>query len=101
MDISKLDDRKARAKTWFESLRDDICAAFERLEDEAPAALYPGKAGRFERNEPRLSVIQIDNSALMRAAVSTSTASPASCPKVSFTRLKKSRSISSSVKGSE
>ena len=40
MDISKLDERKARAKAWFESLRDDICAAFERLEDEAPAALY-------------------------------------------------------------
>jgi coproporphyrinogen III oxidase len=40
MDISKLDERKARAKAWFESLRDDICAAFERLEDEAPAAPY-------------------------------------------------------------
>jgi coproporphyrinogen III oxidase len=49
MDNSQLDDRKTRAKTWFESLRDDICAAFERLEDEAPSALYPGKAGRFVR----------------------------------------------------
>jgi coproporphyrinogen III oxidase len=49
MDSSKLDDRKARARAWFERLRDDICAAFERLEDEAPVALYSGKAGRFER----------------------------------------------------
>lgn len=44
-----LEDRKRRARAWFESLRDDICAAFERLEDEAPAALYPGEAGRFVR----------------------------------------------------
>jgi coproporphyrinogen III oxidase len=49
MDSSKLDEHKARAKAWFESLRDDICAAFERLEDEAPAALYAGAAGRFVR----------------------------------------------------
>jgi coproporphyrinogen III oxidase len=40
-------DRKARAKAWFETLRDQICAAFEALEDEAPAALYPGAPGRF------------------------------------------------------
>ncbi|USQ96486.1 oxygen-dependent coproporphyrinogen oxidase [Caulobacter sp. RL271] len=44
-----LDTKKARAKAWFESLRDQICAAFERLEDEAPADLYPGEAGRFEK----------------------------------------------------
>ena len=31
------------------ALRDDICAAFERLEDDAPASLYPGGAGRFVR----------------------------------------------------
>ena len=49
MDISKLDERKARAQAWFESLRDDICAAFERLEDEAPAALYAAAPGRFVR----------------------------------------------------
>ena len=39
----------ARARAWFETLRDDICAAFERLEDDAPATLYPGEAGRFVR----------------------------------------------------
>ena len=49
MDISLIEDRKARARNWFESLRDEICAAFERLEDEAPASLYPGSAGRFVR----------------------------------------------------
>jgi len=49
MDVSAIEDRKARAKSWFEALRDDICTAFERLEDEAPASLYPGSAGRFVR----------------------------------------------------
>jgi coproporphyrinogen III oxidase len=49
MDISAIEQRKARARNWFEHLRDDICAAFERLEDEAPASLYPGPAGRFVR----------------------------------------------------
>src|SRR6202048_4740167 len=49
MDISVIEDRKVRARAWFEALRDDICAAFERLEDDAPASLYPGPAGRFVR----------------------------------------------------
>jgi coproporphyrinogen III oxidase len=49
MDQSVIETRKALARTWFESLRDDICASFERLEDEAPASLYPGSAGRFVR----------------------------------------------------
>ncbi len=49
MNISMIDDRKARARTWFEALRDQLCRAFERLEDDAPAALYPGEAGRFVR----------------------------------------------------
>src|SRR5258708_7195878 len=49
MDANQLDARKARARTWFEALRDDICAAFERLEAEAPAALYGGGAGRLLR----------------------------------------------------
>lgn len=43
-----LDARKAAAKAWFESLRDQICAAFEALEDEAPADLYGDAPGRFE-----------------------------------------------------
>ena len=48
-DTATLDARKARARAWFESLRDQICAALERIEDDAPAALYPGSAGRFVR----------------------------------------------------
>jgi coproporphyrinogen III oxidase len=41
--------RQARAKAWFEALRDNICAAFEMLENRAPAALYPGEPARFVR----------------------------------------------------
>ena len=37
MSESLLDARKARARTWFEALRDDICAAFEALEAALPA----------------------------------------------------------------
>ena len=48
MDV-RIEDRKTRARAWFERLRDDICAAFERLEDERPRSLYPGEAGRFVR----------------------------------------------------
>jgi coproporphyrinogen III oxidase len=40
-------DQTLRAKAWFEGLRDRIVAAFEALEDEAPATLYRGSAGRF------------------------------------------------------
>jgi len=50
MDASgDIETRKARAKAWFEALRDEICAAFERLEDDAPPSLYPGSVGRFVR----------------------------------------------------
>jgi coproporphyrinogen III oxidase len=44
-----IEDRKARAAAWFERLRDRLCAAFEALEDAAPAELYGEPAGRFER----------------------------------------------------
>lgn len=44
-----LTDRQVSATAWFRSLRDSICAAFETLEDDAPAALYAGDAGRFVR----------------------------------------------------
>jgi coproporphyrinogen III oxidase len=46
---AELDSRKARASTWFEALRDEICAAFEVLETEAPAELFGSTPGRFER----------------------------------------------------
>ena len=43
-----LDTHKAATTAWFEDLRDQLHAAFERLEDEAPDDLYPGRPGRFE-----------------------------------------------------
>jgi coproporphyrinogen III oxidase len=49
MDAGQIEGRKARAKAWFEALRDDICAAFERLEAEAPASLYGESVGQFTR----------------------------------------------------
>jgi coproporphyrinogen III oxidase len=51
MDRSTLDSRKAKARTWFEALRDDICAALESLEDALPAnaPFADRSAGRFVR----------------------------------------------------
>ncbi|MGI9386300.1 MAG: oxygen-dependent coproporphyrinogen oxidase [Methyloligellaceae bacterium] len=49
-DTEDLETRKARAKTWFEALRDEICAAFESLEDAADAPLSEVPQGRFVRN---------------------------------------------------
>ena len=36
-----LEIRKARAETWFQSLRDIICQSFEILEDEAKGPFFP------------------------------------------------------------
>ncbi len=49
MVTTTIEQRKQTAQAWFEKLRDDLCAALEKLETEAPAALYPGDASRFER----------------------------------------------------
>ncbi|HSZ65552.1 MAG TPA: oxygen-dependent coproporphyrinogen oxidase [Xanthobacteraceae bacterium] len=45
------EERKAKAKAWFESLRDQITSAFEALEDALPASapLADRPAGRFTR----------------------------------------------------
>jgi coproporphyrinogen III oxidase len=40
--------RRLRTKAWFEALQQRICAGLERLEEEAPAELYPGEAGRVD-----------------------------------------------------
>ena len=42
-----LEDRKAKARAWFEALRDDICAALEKVEADAPSS--EDAAGRFVR----------------------------------------------------
>jgi coproporphyrinogen III oxidase len=43
-------DHKSQAGAWFEQLRDRICAAFERLEDELTATRHRDlPAGRFAR----------------------------------------------------
>jgi len=49
MDAKQLEARKARAQSWFEALRDEICSAFEALEAGAPAGLRGAAPGRFER----------------------------------------------------
>jgi coproporphyrinogen III oxidase len=43
------DDARRRASSWFETLRDRICAAFETLEDDYAGPLADRAAGRFAR----------------------------------------------------
>jgi coproporphyrinogen III oxidase len=43
------DTRKQTASAWFENLRDQICAAFEKLEDELAGTFSDLPPGRFER----------------------------------------------------
>ena len=51
MDAEQLAPRKERARAWFEALRDDICAAFETIEDALPAGapFAERPPGRFVR----------------------------------------------------
>ncbi|MBN9537815.1 MAG: oxygen-dependent coproporphyrinogen oxidase [Alphaproteobacteria bacterium] len=48
-DAATVEARKAEARTWFEGLRDRICAAFEKIEDELEGTHRDRPAGRFER----------------------------------------------------
>ena len=41
--------QRAQARRWFERLRDDICSAIEKLEEDASASLFPGDPARFVR----------------------------------------------------
>ncbi len=41
---------KEPARAWFRELRDQLCAAFEKLEADAPSSLYEGPAGKFVRS---------------------------------------------------
>ncbi|MEM1066424.1 MAG: oxygen-dependent coproporphyrinogen oxidase [Pseudomonadota bacterium] len=50
----QFDDRKARASAWFRSLRDEIVAAFEGLEDSQKTGPFSdAEPGRFEVSETR------------------------------------------------
>ncbi|MGL5116958.1 MAG: oxygen-dependent coproporphyrinogen oxidase [Beijerinckiaceae bacterium] len=52
-EVAELDRRKAEARSWFETLRDKICLAFEAVEDEAIGPWHPDTPkdapGRFVR----------------------------------------------------
>ncbi|NNE84531.1 MAG: coproporphyrinogen III oxidase, partial [Alphaproteobacteria bacterium] len=48
-DQNTVEEQKVRATAWFESLRDQICAAFEAIEDELTGTYADRPAGRFER----------------------------------------------------
>src|SRR5262245_58514527 len=49
LDPARIEPHKARARAWFEALRDDICSAFETLEADAPEWVYRGAPGKFVR----------------------------------------------------
>jgi coproporphyrinogen III oxidase len=52
------EDRKSKAAAWFEDLRNQICAAFEAIEDEYDGPLRDRPAGRFERKSWRRDPVE-------------------------------------------
>lgn len=49
--MSNIEEQKKTARAWFESLRDDICRTFEKIEDEVQGSdeIMAREPGRFER----------------------------------------------------
>ena len=52
-DAATVQRRKDEARAWFESLRDRICAAFEKIEDDLSGTHSELAPGRFERKQWR------------------------------------------------
>ncbi len=48
-DLLEQEERKEAARIWFETLRDQLCAAFEAIEDAAGPLYDDAPGGRFER----------------------------------------------------
>ena len=46
--MMEIEAKKDEARTWFRSLRDQICSEFEAIEDSGPGETDPG---RFERKQ--------------------------------------------------
>lgn len=46
-----LDEKKQRARSWFEELRDQICQAFEAIETDYQGPASDRPAGRFEQTD--------------------------------------------------
>ena len=51
VDTSHLEDAKKQSRAWFETLRDRICAEFEKIEAELSGTHCELPAGKFERKE--------------------------------------------------
>lgn len=49
MNMDLVTERKQRAAQWFETLRNRICDAFEKIEDDHAGQMRDRPAGRFER----------------------------------------------------